>query len=197
MFNNEYFSLTKIKGNELTCESERADDEGNPIVHTLVIPMDTFQELFLVNYCTTTHKTQGETIIEEVTIWDWKIMNKKLKYTAMSRVKLPSQINFRNIDWKKEVLNPKNLDSKIDSYRVSDEGKGLETNINEEHIIALLEEQECLCYHCHQDMKINEYGKNDENQYSVDRLDNNLGHVKNNVVISCWGCNRGHRNKYL
>ena len=50
---------------------------------------------FLINYCSTTHKAQGETITENYTIYDWSFMCEKIKYTAMSRAKNCDQIAFK------------------------------------------------------------------------------------------------------
>jgi ATP-dependent exoDNAse (exonuclease V) alpha subunit len=67
-----------------------------------------------VNYCNTVHKSQGETIEEDFTIWDWKFMPTKLRYTALSRARLPRQVSFANRPFSKEtVVLPKILEKKI------------------------------------------------------------------------------------
>jgi ATP-dependent exoDNAse (exonuclease V) alpha subunit len=51
------------------------------------IDMEDFHSLFVVNYCSTTHKAQGETYTCKVLLWEFDLMikNKKLCYTACSR----------------------------------------------------------------------------------------------------------------
>ena len=90
MVNNEYFILEDIQDGVATCVSERPTG-----MHRVKWAVKDLQKVMYVNYCTTVHKSQGETIHEDFTIWDWKRMHTKLKYTAMSRAKLPSQINFK------------------------------------------------------------------------------------------------------
>jgi hypothetical protein len=41
------------------------------------------------------------------------------------------------------------------------------------------------------------YTQNDDKQISIDRINDNIGHVKGNAVISCWACNRAHANKIV
>ena len=62
-----------------------------------------FREYFLMNYCSTPHKSQGErpqsqgnTIIGNFSIYDRKASCKKIKYTALSRAKCMEQVCFGN-----------------------------------------------------------------------------------------------------
>lgn len=87
--NNESFEVVEVYESEFVCKSIRANDEGEPIEHLLHFPYENFHKCFAVNYCSTTHKSQGDTITEDFTIWDWNRMSKKLRYTAMSRAKKP------------------------------------------------------------------------------------------------------------
>jgi hypothetical protein len=63
--------------------------------HTdITLPIEKFAEYFVVNYCSTAHKCQGETYTEKVILWDWERMktNKKIAYTACSR-----SVNYDNL----------------------------------------------------------------------------------------------------
>ena len=40
-----------------------------------------------------------------------------------------------------------------------------------------------------------EYGKRDPKQWTLDRIDNTMGHNTNNVLISCLACNLKRRNR--
>jgi len=197
LINNECYTITEIDNKFITCENIRPDEEGNPEKHIIKIKIKDFHHNFLVNYCATTHKSQGETIAEDITIWDWDRMSTKLKYTAMSRVKLPSQINFMNVAFLDKYIKPKNLKQKIESYKETDAKKGLKNDIDEEYIIGLIEKQNHMCHHCHKDLLVDDYERKGEKQYSVDRVNDSIGHTKTNVVISCWECNRKHTNIFL
>ena len=46
---------------------------------------DEFGKSFYPAYCITVHKSQGITIEEDYTIYDWDRMDNRLKYVALSR----------------------------------------------------------------------------------------------------------------
>jgi hypothetical protein len=92
MINNEKFILDNYDNQYLFLSSERPDDNGNIFKHKIDININDLQKLFCLNYCSTTHKSQGETITKNYTIYDFNYMNKKCKYTALSRAKRAEQI---------------------------------------------------------------------------------------------------------
>jgi hypothetical protein len=50
------------------------------------------------------------------------------------------------------------------------------------------------CFYCKSNVKT-EYLKRDPLQWTLDRIDNTMGHNKDNVLISCLGCNLKRRNR--
>ena len=62
------------------------EDDGEEL-HSIGEEIKDFAKLFSLNYCSTTHKSQGETITEDFTIYDWNMISKKCRYTALSRAK--------------------------------------------------------------------------------------------------------------
>ena len=81
LFNNEDFIIQEIsKENVILKSLNRKDD--HPLYE---IPLKDLQTKFLVAWCLTTHKAQGQTIKEAFKIYDWDKMNTELRYTAMSR----------------------------------------------------------------------------------------------------------------
>lgn len=94
MINNEKFILDGYDNEFLYLSSERPDEEGDQIIHKIDIKINDIHKYFLLNYCSTTHKAQGETIKENFTIYDFNLMSKKCKYTALSRAKSAEQINI-------------------------------------------------------------------------------------------------------
>ena len=51
----------------------------------ITINKEIFKDYFYVNYCSTVHRCQGETITEAFTIHEWNRMDTKMRYTAISR----------------------------------------------------------------------------------------------------------------
>ncbi len=73
---------------------------------------------------------------------------------------------------------------KLNFYKQIDKIKNLENNIDYEFFIEVLEISEKKCHYC---KKLCE--NNGNNQFTLDRKNNNFGHLKDNVVICCWMCN--------
>ena len=104
LINNEYYTVKSV-GEEVFCACVRVDKNGEEFEHVYAVKLEEFQRYFLMNYCSTVHKSQGETIAEEFTIWDWDMMSemeddkevfgKKLRYTAVTRAKALKNIWFR------------------------------------------------------------------------------------------------------
>jgi ATP-dependent exoDNAse (exonuclease V) alpha subunit len=78
IFNSEMFTVKEYDGK--TKEVHIFDDENEK-----VIPLDQMTRLFNPAYCVTTCKMQGSTINKPYTIYEWTKMDKKLKYTAVTR----------------------------------------------------------------------------------------------------------------
>ena len=90
--NSETFNICHIGDEEIGIYNERPDANGEKEPYSISIPIDDFNKYFLMNYCSTTHKAQGETITENFTIYDWNAMGTKLRYTALSRAKKIEQV---------------------------------------------------------------------------------------------------------
>ena len=88
------------------------------------------------------------------------------------------------------------INSKLMSYEKIDKKIDcLDCHINEEnkltvaYIMNLLEEQRYICFICEDQVLTENYTSNCEYQFSIDRINNNLPHIKNNVRITCKYCN--------
>lgn len=92
IINNEKFILENYDNQYLYLFTERPDENGETYKHKIDININDLQKNFCLNYCSTTHKSQGETITEKYTIYDFNFMSKKCKYTALSRAKRAEQI---------------------------------------------------------------------------------------------------------
>jgi hypothetical protein len=66
--------------------------------------------------------------------------------------------------------------------------------IKHDEVAHMLKECDYTCYYC-KDKVLMEYGKRDPKQWTLDRIDNTMGHNTNNVLISCLACNLKRRNR--
>ena len=89
-----------------------------------------------------------------------------------------------------------NLKNKISGYKQQDIlKKKLDLNnfINFENIIFLLYESQLKCCYCHKEIYILYKQVREMSQWTLDRIDNNIGHNVGNLVISCLKCNLKRR----
>ena len=80
--NSETCNVGNIDDEYVSVYNDRPDYNGDKEVYLYDCPIEEFRDYFLMNYCSTTHKRQGETITENYTIYDWKHMTTTIKYTA-------------------------------------------------------------------------------------------------------------------
>ena len=98
----------------------------------------------------------------------------------------------------------KEIERKISGYKQQDVKKKV---YNEKELIQFQQVMEKFiecklkCYYCFQHMKLLYKIVRDSQQWTLDRIDNSLGHTHANVVICCLECNLKRRiqssNKYL
>ena len=87
---------------------------------------------------------------------------------------------------------------KRDGYMQQDKKKNI---FNAEQFVTILDinrymtEQGDTCYYCKEHVKRLYVDVRDGKQWSLDRIDNNLGHNTGNVVIACLDCNLKRRRK--
>ena len=88
------------------------------------------------------------------------------------------------------------LERKLSNYKQQDIIKHIydSTNIiNLEETLQKLIESNLLCYYCNKEILILYEIVRENYQWTLDRIDNSLGHNKNNVLISCLQCNLKRR----
>lgn len=88
------------------------------------------------------------------------------------------------------------IDKKVASYKQQD---NLKKRYNEllfiktEDTINLLHESNMLCYYCREKTFLLYDIVREMSQWTLDRIDNDIGHNKGNLVISCLACNLKRR----
>jgi hypothetical protein len=141
-----------------------------------------------------------------------RVVNVPKKRAIINKYNLPMEeldfnkqfILLKEIFGKNEETNKekeiiiKEIDKKISSYKQQDI---LKKHLNEENfitkelIIDKLLKCNMKCYYCNCEMLILYENVRELSQWSVDRIDNNEGHNKDNFVLSCLNCNIKRRNR--
>ena len=101
--NSETFNVGNIDNEYISLCCERPDENGEKEIYIYDCPIEDFRDYFVLNYCSTTHKSQGETIKEKYTIYDWDFMTTKIKYTALSRAVKYENVYFGGARVEKKV----------------------------------------------------------------------------------------------
>ena len=86
--NNQSFTIKKI---DQVAKVITLKDMSDFLIE---IKIDQFQQMFYVAFCTTVHKSQGETYNSEYTIHEFERFDERLKYVALSRA---TDVNLINI----------------------------------------------------------------------------------------------------
>lgn len=88
------------------------------------------------------------------------------------------------------------LDRKLLGYKYQDIKKNIYNNlifIKYDEIIEKLVASKIKCHYCFCNMKIIYKFVRDDNQWTLDRIDNTLGHTKDNTIVCCLKCNLQRR----
>ena len=107
-------------------------------------------------------------------------------------------IQINNMYFNKPSENDllKYLKKKLLGYKQQDIKKNKLDNdkfISLEKIVELLVISKLKCFYCKKNIKIQYTEKRDYNQWTLDRINNDLGHNKDNVKIACLECNLKRR----
>jgi len=87
--NSEQFVVKSVDEERLVVVSQRPEGE-----HVWELPTADFHRWFYLNYASTVHKAQGDTLEGPITIWDSDAMDQRILYTAVTRAKKLDQIWF-------------------------------------------------------------------------------------------------------
>lgn len=132
----------------------------------------------------------------------------KLKKTAPKTIQYPIQLYdqsyhvsyinkiFMDVSFEHDNLILKEIKKKISSYRQQDICKNkfdADMFVSLEDVILKLVECKLICCYCRCKLQLLYQNTREESQWTLDRIDNDLGHIANNVVISCLACNLKRR----
>ena len=116
---------------------------------------------------------------------NFKEMDKYKQIELLNRLYLGE-----NYEGKKFV--EKEINRKVNGYKNQDVKKKVynkEKIITYEEVIEKLVISKLRCYYCRKDCLLMYENIREMNQWTLDRINNDIGHFKENVVICCLKCN--------
>ena len=156
-----------------------------------------------LGYAITVHSSQGLTIADPQKVWiiDDYLQWSNLAYLAVSRVEHLSQLERvvcppeegseeargEPAEVSAQQLR-KVIQRKLVAYKRQDAAKWIRFNLKVDHILRLKEAQSNRCVAGNIEL-LWAYQPKDTQQDSVDRLDNTMGHIRDNTRLTCLECN--------
>ncbi len=120
----------------------------------------------------------------------WKLDDEYFTYSK--QLEIVNLLYLEDTSLEKSDFFKKEIEKKRKGYYRQD----IEKKINDDryfvtldHIIELLVSSKLLCYYCKQECCLVYKEVLNKKQWTLDRLDNNLGHNNENVVLACLECN--------
>jgi len=172
-----------------------------------VEPENSTKNISIVNPSETSNVTKSKERKMRVETHTWDIDDMELSFETQLQIlnKIHSNIfkinnysdnNDNKISKKYINIFINNIKHKISSYKQQDIIKKI-LNINNfttfNNVISLLFECELKCIYCHKEIFILYKEVREMSQWTLDRIDNDLGHNIGNLVISCLKCNLKRR----
>ena len=119
--------------------------------------------------------------------------NFETQIEVMNKIKNNNYMPNDNYDSK---LIKRQIERKICGYKQQDILKGIlipNQLIRFPEIVDAFIQHEFKCYYCKENMYILYDMVRETQQWTVDRIDNDLGHNRDNFVLACLGCNLKRR----
>jgi hypothetical protein len=91
------------------------------------------------------------------------------------------------------------IHQKVYGYKYQDVEKGLyceDAFVTKTQVVDLLRESALKCYYCRESVLLLYEYVREPKQWTLERIDNSLGHQFGNVVVACLGCNLRRRTMY-
>lgn len=115
------------------------------------------------------------------------------------------EINNHKV-WIKKIVNHepfieedavlREIKRKLNSYKSQDKQKhkfNKDEHVTLHDVLTMLDDSNLTCYYCKKDLCIFHSKKRVGHQWSLERLNNNLGHYTTNTCIACLHCNLQRR----
>jgi hypothetical protein len=122
----------------------------------------------------------------------WKFTQEELLYDNQFLV-------LQNTSHKSHSFLLQQIKAKIYNYKTQDLEKGVfnsEIFIRIDQVLKKLCECALACYYCKQKTNILYEYVREPKQWTLERIDNSIGHTGDNVVIACLSCNLRRRTMY-
>ena len=119
---------------------------------------------------------------------------KKWNFTE-EELNVENHHDILNDSSKTQFINQQ-IKNKLSSYRSQDIEKGIldvEKLCDLSHVLHKMEECKMKCFYCKENVSLLYENVREPKQWTLERIDNKMGHNNDNVEISCLSCNLRRR----
>jgi len=121
-------------------------------------------------------------------------MEKKIVILGKNnRYQIKKLLDYEPVKTQLKAVDTNSISKKLTGYKNQDKKRGWVPDIKLEDIIELLKTN--LCHYCKNKVLVEYETKLHPMQWTLDRINNDLPHNKDNVVLSCLKCNLEKRKK--
>ena len=191
-FVNYQYIITRINKNEFTIKEIHSDK-------TITLNIEELTK-FTLHYSGTCHSLQGVTVNDSVTIFDlnFVMVSREWLYTAVTRCNNLDNIYVcltENMKQNKYIVRSA-IKRKINAHKIEDNKKEREYDDNDfvdiHFVCSKFDAQNGRCARCLNEI-ILDYKPKDECQFSINRIDNRLAHIKSNCELTCLKCQHSYK----
>lgn len=130
-----------------------------------------------------------------------RVVTKSKAWEMIEQNKFDIHNQFKYIEDKTKIkgMVSSELKKKISSYKSQDKRKNIYNDdefIDFEFVIELFNDSKLKCYYCNNNVYVIYDNVRESKQWTIERIDNRLGHNKSNSVMSCLECNLKRRTMY-
>ena len=112
----------------------------------------------------------------------------------INEISLINQLYLKN-DFNEQNILSSEINKKINGYKTQDKKKDRldDSFISFDETVEKLVTSKLKCYYCKESVVLMYKDVRQDNQWTLERIDNNICHSYDNVVISCLKCNLKRR----
>ncbi len=144
------------------------------------------------------NKTDVKEIKKRILSSNWNLSNQQFEHK--NQMKMLIDISNNNLTYLDDVtkIAVQEINKKISSYKQQDKFKNMlsqEKFLTFESVINKMIECELKCRYCTNEMNVLYDVSRELSQWTVDRIDNDIGHNIDNYHLACLDCNLKRRRR--
>lgn len=141
---------------------------------------------------------QGRTLNERCTVYDWEVMDNRLRYTAVTRLTSSNLLQIhlpeRSAPVDESQRAKRNLEQKVANTKAYDAARGRTNTLTAQGARALFADGQPVCSYCRRKLMCNAWTTRDPRQWTVDDWTHE-GHHDATLRLACYACNSSRRQK--